>query len=666
MNLFIKKINWFHLVSFNLFIMKNILYLVLFCSTINAISQNSKINIGDKQNKKLAYIDAIKTYEKIVKKGFVNAEICEKIADAYYYNANYKIAAEWYQKAFAFDTEINPEYYYRYAITLKSSNQIEESQKYMLKYISLVPEQNRAQILKNEKRYIENIELNANRFELRTLAINSPNSDFGGSLFKDQLVFSSSRESKNIYKRTHTWTGLPFTTLFSGTINSEGLVAEPKKFAKSLDSKYNESTPVFTKDGKTVYFTRNNYLKGEKKQNKEGSVLLKIYRAQLNEKQEWDNIIELPFNSDDFQVAHPALSPDEKILYFASDRPGSIGKSDIYKVEIKPDGNFGEPENLGKSINTEGRETFPFISESGILYFASDGRPGLGGLDIFQVDLNKIDKRNSILNIGAPVNGSMDDFSFCINETTNQGFFTSNRDGGTGNDDIYGFIQTKPIVYPCEQQLAGTVLDIHTKEILPGSDVSLFSKDHQLISSQVSDQKGEFNFGYVDCGTGFYIRASKTDYTTDEKEVQIPNYTGETKSVLEIEKSQIPIVPGTDLSKVFHIKEIYFDLDKYNIRKDAAIELAKILEVLIEYPTMKIAINSHTDSRQTNAYNVILSNNRAKSTRKWLIKQGIAADRLIAKGFGETKLVNNCSDGVECTEEQHQANRRSEFIVISL
>ena len=646
--------------------MKNIIYTALFIFTIGAFAQNSNIKIGDKQNQKLAYIDAIKTYEKIVKKGYVNTEICEKIGDAYYYNANYKIAAEWYQKLFSLSKKPNSEYYYRYALTLKSTGKNEESDKFMNQYLLLAPNQQRSVLLKSDENYLNLIKKNSERFEIVTLTINSPNSDFGGSIYKDQLVFSSSRESKNIYKRTHSWTGLPFTSLYSGAINQEGLVSDPKRFAKNIDTKYNESTPVFTKDGKTVYFTRNNYFKEKKGYNTEGIALLKIYRAQINQKQEWDNITELPFNSDNFQVAHPALSPDEKTLYFASDRPGSIGNSDIYKVEIKSDGNFGEPENLGNSINTEGRETFPFISESGILYFASDGRPGLGGLDIFQVDLNKINKRNSVLNIGAPINGTMDDFSFCINEANNRGFFTSNRDGGLGNDDIYGFIQNKPIVYPCEQQLAGIVLDKQTNEILPGSDVSLFSKDRQLISTQISNQKGEFNFGYVDCGSGFYIRASKTDYSTDEKEIQIPNYSGETKTTLFIENTDIPIGPGTDLSKVFHIKEIYFDLDKYNIRTDATIELAKILEVLLEYPTMKVAINSHTDSRQTNSYNDILSNNRAKSTRKWLIKQGIAADRLTAKGYGETKLVNNCSDGVDCTEEQHQANRRSEFIVISL
>ena len=645
---------------------KTFLFSILIFNLLTLFAQQKAVNAGDNKSNKFSYIDAIKIYEKVVKKGFINADLCQKIGDAYFYNANYKTATEWYQRLFSFSKKPNSEYYFRYALSLKSNGQKEESDKLMNQYFQLAPNQQRSKLLQSEINYLKLIKLNSDRFEIGTLTINSPNSDFGGSFYNDQFVFSSSRETNNIYKRTHSWTGLPFTSLYSGTINSDGIVSSPQRFAKDIDSKYNESTPIFTKDGKTVYFTRNNYLKGKKGQNAEGAVLLKIYRAQVNQKQEWDNITELPINSDNFQVAHPALSPDEKTLYFASDRPGTIGKSDIYRVEIKPNGNFGEPENLGNTINTEGRETFPFISESGILYFASDGRPGLGGLDIFQVDLNKINKRNSVLNIGAPINGPMDDFSFCINEASNRGFFTSNREGGQGNDDIYGFTQTKPIVYPCEQQLLGIVLDNQTNEILSGSEVSLFSKDHQLISSQISDQKGEFNFGYVDCGSGFYIRASKLDYSTDEKEIQIPNNTGETKTSLAIEKSQIPIVPGTDLSKVFYIKEIYFDLDKYNIRPDAAIELAKILEVLLEYPTMKIAINSHTDSRQTSTYNVILSNNRAKSSKEWLIKQGISSDRLTAKGYGETNLVNNCKDGVDCNEEQHQANRRSEFIVISL
>jgi tetratricopeptide (TPR) repeat protein len=229
--------------------MKNIIYTALFIFTIGAFAQNSNIKIGDKQNQKLAYIDAIKTYEKIVKKGYVNTEICEKIGDAYYYNANYKIAAEWYQKLFSLSKKPNSEYYYRYALTLKSTGKNEESDKFMNQYLLLAPNQQRSVLLKSDENYLNLIKQNSERFEIGTLTINSPNSDFGGSFYKDQLVFSSSRESKNIYKRTHSWTGLPFTSLYSGAINQEGLVSEPKRFAKNIDTKYNESTPVFTKDG---------------------------------------------------------------------------------------------------------------------------------------------------------------------------------------------------------------------------------------------------------------------------------------------------------------------------------------------------------------------------------------------------------------------------------
>ncbi len=351
---------------------KVLLFVLLIFNLLALFAQQNRINIGDNRNNKLSYVDAIKIYEKVVKKGFINADLCQKIGDAYYYNANYKTAAEWYNKLFSFSKKPNYEYYFRYALSLKSLGQYEDSDKFMNQYLLLSPSEQRSILLKSEKNYINLIKQNSDRFELRTLKINSPNSDFGGSFYKDQLVFSSSRESNNIYKRTHSWTGLPFTSLFSGIITSDGLVSDAKKFAKNIDSKFNESTPVFTKDGNTVYFTRNNFIKGKKGQNSEGTVFLKIYRAQKNQKQEWDNITELPFNSDNFQVAHPALSPDEKTLYFASDRPGTIGKSDIYRVEIKPNGNFGEPENLGNTINTEGRETFPFISESGFLYFASD------------------------------------------------------------------------------------------------------------------------------------------------------------------------------------------------------------------------------------------------------------------------------------------------------
>ena len=496
--------------------MKNKIYstfLLIFMFT--AFGQQKANKIGDIKLKKLAYVDAIKTYERIVKKGFVNAEICQKVGDAYYFNANYLKAAEWYNQLFTLSGQLDPEYYYRYALTLKSSGKIDESEKLMNEYVFLNPSQQRAELIKSNKNYKQLIELNSNRFELQTLLINSKYSDFGAAFYKDDVVFSSSRETKNIHKRTHTWTGLSFTSLYSASIDTDGSVSNPIKFSNKLDSKFNESTPVFTKDGNTVYFARNNYLKGKKGKDSLGILLLKIYSAKKNKKKEWENIKELPFNSNEYQVAHPALSPDEKTLYFASDMPGSFGKSDLYQVDIKSDGTFGVPTNMGKSINTEGRETFPFVSESGILYFASDGRPGLGGLDVFQADLKNIEKKHAILNIGEPINSTMDDFSFCINDKTNCGFFTSNRDGGLGNDDIYGFLQLKPIITPCEQQLVGTVFDIQSNEIIPEAVVTLYSDKQQVISSIVSDKNGQFDFGFVDCGFNFIVRATKenSDYS---------------------------------------------------------------------------------------------------------------------------------------------------------
>ena len=647
--------------------MKNIIYSTFFLIFMfTAFGQEKSDKSGDKKLQKLAYVDAIKTYERIVKKGYVNAEICQKIGDSYYFNANYIKAAEWYKQLFDLSNQPNPEYYYRYALTLKSSGKIEESDKLMKEYVLLKPLQQRAELLKSNKDYKELIALNSNRFELQTLSINSKNSDFGTAFYKDQVVFTSSRETNGIHKRSHTWTGLPFTSLYSASVDADGSVSNPVKFANKLNSKFNESTPVFTKDGNTVYFTRNNFLKGKKGKDSLGIVLLKIYSAQKNKKNEWENIKALPFNSDEYQVAHPALSPDEKTLYFVSDMPGSFGKSDLYQVDINSDGTFGVPINMGKAINTEGRETFPFVSELGILYFASDGRPGLGGLDVFQVDLKNIEKKHAVLNVGEPINSDMDDFSYCINDNTKRGFYTSNREGGLGNDDIYGFLQLKPIIFPCEQLLAGTIFDIQSNEIIPEASVTLYSNDQQVISSIITDKNGQFDFGFVDCGSNFLVRATKVDYSTDEKRVAIPIITGMTKTTLAIEKTTLPLITGTDLSKIFHIKEIYFDLDKWFIRKDAAIELAKIMDVLIEYPKMSIAIGSHTDSRQTHSYNDKLSDLRSKSTRNWLINHGISPNRLTAKGYGENKLVNNCKDGIECTEEQHQANRRSEFIIISL
>jgi outer membrane protein OmpA-like peptidoglycan-associated protein len=297
------------------------------------------------------------------------------------------------------------------------------------------------------------------------------------------------------------------------------------------------------------------------------------------------------------------------------------------------------------------------------LYFASDGRPGLGGLDIFVSKIGDLNLLGEVQNVGAPINGSQDDFAFLINSKNRNGFFTSNREGGNGYDDIYRFTELRKLT--CEQMLAGIITDQETGIQLSDAKVSLFDDEFKFIKESSSDEKGRYNFEAV-CGKTYYVRAEKLAYETKEAKVSIRNRTGKTELSLELEKRIKEVGVGTDLAKTLNIPIIYFDLDKSVIRKDAAFELEKILSVMQSNPKMKIDIRSHTDSRQTNKYNEKLSDRRAKATVEWLIKNGIASDRLTGKGYGESQLVNKCADGVKCTEEEHQVNRRSEFIIVTM
>lgn len=411
-----------------------------------------------------------------------------------------------------------------------------------------------------------------------------------------------------------------------------------------------------------MYFTRNNFLDGKRGKDDQKITLLKLYKADFDNGK-WTNIIELPFSSNQYSTAHPALSIDEKKLYFASDMPGSLGQSDLYSVTINNDGSFGKPENLGATINTEGRETFPFISEDNELYFTSDGRSGLGGLDVFVSKINSDETFTTVQNVGAPINGKRDDFAFIINSKNRNGFFSSNREGGNGNDDIYGFTETQKLL--CEEILKGIIVDLESNKVLDNAKVILLDDQFKTISETITGADGSYQFN-VDCGKTYHVRVSKEEYETKETPVTIKEVTGETNLIIQLEKRIKPITTGTDLAKTLDIPIIYFDLDKSFIRKEAAFELEKIIMVMQQYPKMKIDVRSHTDSRQTFKYNIALSDRRAKSTIQWLIKNGIAPNRLTGKGYGESQLVNKCSDGVSCTEAEHQLNRRSEFIIVSM
>ena len=616
-----------------------------------------------------AYMDAIKMYEKIYDKGYSNQELVEKLGNAYYFNARYSEAQKYFQKLFYdYDTSgISPEYYYRYAQTLQNVGDNKEAKKYYDAFVQKAgSELNISKIRKNESNLKKQIEENSGRTsELVNLAINTPYADYGSYIHNDLFYYTSAKDTGNFAVKRHTWTGDAFTSLYTSDL--EGLETNTKstRIKGKVQSKFNEASAIVTKDGQTMYFTRNNIVKGKRRFDGDKNTKLKIFRAEQVDGK-WSNVTELPFNSDQFNTAHPSLSKDEKVLYFSSDRPGGFGGGDLWKVTVN-NNQYGAPENLGAGINTEGRETFPFISNNDELYFSSDGRVGLGGLDVFVAQIKKDGKFGTVQNVGAPINSNFDDFAYYINSNTKKGFFSSNRDGGKGNDDIYSFTELRQLVLDCNQKLHLKVKDAKTGEIISNAMVTLADGYYNVkgTSNNYTNPTYDFKYDY-ECGDVFYIKAEKEGYLANEIKVTLPNENGITEAEVLLEPTKIPLKKGDDLFKVLELNPIYFDLDKYNIRPDAALELAKVFAVLEEYPNMKIDIRSHTDSRQTHRYNETLSSNRAKSTAEWLIENGINRNRLTWKGYGETQLVNGCADGVNCSETEHQANRRSEFIIVEM
>ncbi len=651
--------------------MGQLLHKVLFtslsfiCFTI-AFSQERSLDRAGKQYDKYEYINAQKTYLKVVEKGHRSADLFKNLGNSYYFNSQFTEASKWYEELIkSYPQEVEPEYYFRYAQTLKSLEKYSESDQYMKTFRELKADDQRGQLFQEEPDYLERIDFQSGRFEIKNLAINSPYTDFGAAFYGDKVVFSSSRDTLIVRKNVHQWNDEAFLELYQSQYNStNGELSEYEKLGDNINSKFHESTPVFTNDGQTVYFTRNNYNRGRYGNDSKGTNKLKIYRSYKNPEGNWTTPQSLPFNSDQYSVAHPTLSVDEKTLYFSSDMPGGEGQSDIYEVAINAGGSFGEPKNLGKAINTEGKETFPFISTNNDLYFASDGHIGLGGLDVFVTRLNpQTEEEKLIINIGRPVNGPKDDFAFIVDEASKRGYFSSNRDGGKGKDDIYSFLRLQDRKSFCEITLAGVVRDKDTNELLPGTKVSVYDSSNNLIKSFVVGDDASYS-QVLECSSEYFVRAEKEEYTTVEKLVQTPGKTQTLDVPLVLEKTIKSAGIGDDLAKVLSLNPIYFNFDKSNIRPDASVELAKVIEVMNQYPAMKIDVRSHTDSRANDQYNLALSERRAKSTVAYIVSKGIAKERLTSRGYGESELVNRCANDVPCSASDHQLNRRSEFIIV--
>ncbi len=654
---------------------KNILVLLFFlgCSFL-AFSQKDKLEEADKMFDRYAYIDAREVYLEVAENGYESENLFKKLADSYYFNGELEKALKWYEALYNFKTEgLETDYLFRYAMALKSDKQYAKADEIMLEFDALNKTDSRVAMLKKDRDYLEIIEMQSGKFDIEDFPINSDLSDFSPIFYGEkQLLFASNRPTSSSVKRIHEWNNQPYLDIYKVGIDLDSLEVkgEPELLSKTINSKFHEASAVITKDGLRIYFTRNNYNKKKYGESEEGINFLKIYtstRESLDA--DWQTPKELPFNSDEFSTAHPALSPDEKSLYFSSDRPGTFGMSDIYRVEINEDGSYSEPENLGANINTEGRENFPYISKENKIYFSSDGHIGLGGLDVFVAEIDKKDSIGEVFNIGRPINSSKDDFSFIIDSKRKKGFFASNREAENREDNIYAFQQKEKVITGCKQYITGVVSDTDTGNPIENATVELFDEDLELISTQSTNKEGEYKLK-VKCNKRYIIRASKEGYSTKEDIFQSDTEL-EKKIDLDIQLKKgsglgvAKAEKGDDLSKLLQLDPIYFDLDESEIRPDAEVELQKVIAVLRQYPAMKIDIRSHTDSRAGDAYNKILSEKRAKATLNYLKNKGINKDRLSGKGYGETQLINNCGNNSNCTEEQHQLNRRSEFIILN-
>jgi len=594
-------------------------------------------------------------------------EVLEKAGDANYFNTNMEQAYKWYTILYEeYEEEMSADNIFKYAHSLKGNGKYARSKRLMRLYNKkMLSESEISSAVEKNEMVLDGI-LNApKKFEIQNLSVNSEYSDFAPMFYNENdVVFASAIDSSFLTTRRYKWDNQPYLDLFIGQLNEETSdIKNAVKFSKEINTKYHEAGVTFSPDNSTMYFTRNNYGKKLKRDSK-GVNHLKIYRSQKVDG-EWTVATELPFNSDEYSTGHPALSKDGKKLYFVSDMPGSIGDSDIFVVDVLEDGSFSSPKNLGPEINTEQKEMFPFINGEK-LYFSSNGHTGLGGLDIYEAIFDEENGFSEVKNLGKPINSNKDDFSYIINEETKKGFFASNRDGGKGFDDIYYFKHLiAEEVATNINAIAGIVTELVTGDFMPKALVQLLDENNVKLKEIETGEDGSFIFEDLDADTKYILKTNKETFFVNELEVATTE--NDTINVNVAMKKLQGMIAVEDGIRKLKTEMIHFDFDKSYIREDASKELDKLIEVMTEYPNMVIKIESHTDSRGSAVYNDYLSDNRAKSTREYIISKGIDANRIeSAIGYGEQQLLNECNGRVPCTEEKHYLNRRSEFIIINM
>ena len=616
-----------------------ILILVLANSAISA--QNKDTQAADKLFKKFEFISAAESYLKLVASNNADGYVYRQLGECYYNIYNTKEAAKWYAKAIT--KKQNSELYYRYAQMLKANGNYAESNKQMQKFAEMEPNDSRAKIFNENPNYVPILLDQQKYFDLQSIDINSDKSDFGAILMNNTIYFTSARNSNS---KIYSWTKEPFLDIYKANLNEDGTISNIL-LVNQINSKYHDGSISISQDGSTMYFTSDSFRENSFEKDKTNKLKLgrnNIFSAKfVNGK--WDEITSLPFNSKDFSTGNPSISNDGKTLYFSSNRPGGIGGVDIWKVAISETGGYGAPENLGKNVNTEGNESFPFITSNDVLYFSSDAKQGLGAMDVYKIDLTK---NSGAINLGKPVNSEKDDFAFTINENKKIGFVASNRNG---NDDIFKLI---PV---CNYELNAIVTNATTGEVLAEANVSILDDKNNIISTKKSNGNGEVSY-IVECQKNYTIQAIKNGFESNSFTVIESSNKG---GSIKIEAALKPI-SEIITEKEVKLNPIFFEYNNSNITQQGAFELDKLVQIMKNNQKLIIFVKSHTDNRGSDEFNLLLSDKRVKSTIQYLISNGIDPNRISGKGFGETELKVDCKE--KCTEDEHEQNRRSEFLIV--
>lgn len=646
--------------------MRNLRLGILFSCLLWAVGCNSALQSfkkGEKRFKNGEYQVAIENYEKAKAKNFAPSKVNASLASAYRLSNRIDQAAPFYQEAISAGNRTDSLLYF-YAHALKAQGKYQEAANQFAQYAKTGKNLKYKGIARKELESLPSIQELAKEktfFEIENVSLlNTEASEFSPALQNETMVFSSSRKPK-VYKATGTgFLGLYTVPMADSTgLKPDSAAGNPQVFSNNvLEENVNEASPTFSKDGKTMIFARGNTGK------RSGSPDVDLYISRLKDNT-WSEPEMLTVSKPDAWDACPALSTDGKTLYFASNREGGLGGIDLWRATSDGSGRFGRVTNMGADINTAGDEMFPYVSDDGKLYFSSNGHPGLGRQDLF-VAIRK-EGEITIQNMGIPMNSTADDFGIVFKEPQ-KGYFSSNREGGKGDDDIYSFEDKMPDYKIVNYFLAGVTVtrDPKTKEeIILGNTKIRFLEGDKVIGETTTETNGAFKFK-VQESRNYTIVAEKPTYFTKREFFSM--------SGRSIPQEQL-IKPVTDttfnikvpldkeeINRVFVVDNIYYDLDKANIRTDAAEELDKLVDFLKDNPKIRIELGSHTDVRAADAYNQDLSQRRAESAVQYLISNGIEASRITAKGYGETKLVVQSAQ----SEEEHQQNRRTEIKILEI